>query len=561
MARMAVSAGFTKADIERAAGTRSFERGLEYLDEVENLAIDGTRVTAVVYGSSVYGVCLTFGDGGLAAACTCPYGQDGFFCKHCVAVGLSVLEMGDELPRRMEAARAQRQGLDSWLESLSKKELLAELSRLLDEDAELRRRFELRAASVNLDAVTVRHAVVELIELPRWGYIEFDGAHSYANGVRKAAAAIDGLIQAGGAADAIGIAREAISLLAQAYEFIDDSSGLVADAADELLAVHLDACAAAPPEPVSLGDYLAGMLLLDDSVFAPDLGDLVGDYADLLGDRGAATVRERIAAAYAEHPRGWRARHLTESITKAAGDIDALIAIYAADLDDHGHNHLRIARELDEAGRGDEALGWAERGLREAAQPDAHLVDYLADRYAAADRDDDVLSLRRARFHAERTLPHYQALPQAATKSGEWSTERATALAVLREDAGHSRARVSWAWSGPVLVDALIDDGDLDAAWTAANDVATEDQWLRLADASIAIRPADALTRYLKAIEPLRTQTGDRVYQRMASLLLSVRACHQALNTTAEFRRYLTFLRTDQKRKRNLMKVLDANGL
>jgi len=41
----------------------------------------------------------------------------------------------------------------------------------------------------------------------------------------------------------------------------------------------------------------------------------------------------------------------------------------------------------------------------------------------------------------------------------------------------------------------------------------------------------------------------------------SARACHQARGTADEFRRYLAALRTDQKRKRNLMKILDQNGL
>jgi hypothetical protein len=59
----------------------------------------------------------------------------------------------------------------------------------------------------------------------------------------------------------------------------------------------------------------------------------------------------------------------------------------------------------------------------------------------------------------------------------------------------------------------------------------------------------------------MKTMTGDSVYRRMASLLLSARACHQALGTTDEFRRYLAVLRLNQKRKRNLMKILDENGL
>ena len=84
---------------------------------------------------------------------------------------------------------------------------------------------------------------------------------------------------------------------------------------------------------------------------------------------------------------------------------------------------------------------------------------------------------------------------------------------------------------------------------------------LRLADASVTVRPAEALAVYRGAIRPLKRLTGDRVYQRIATLLLSARACHEALDTTDEFRRYVALLRMDQKRKRNLMRILDDNGL
>jgi len=66
---------------------------------------------------------------------------------------------------------------------------------------------------------------------------------------------------------------------------------------------------------------------------------------------------------------------------------------------------------------------------------------------------------------------------------------------------------------------------------------------------------------YLAAIEPLRSQTGDQTYQQVARLLLSARGCHERLGTTGEFKRYLAALRTDQKRKRKLMTILDKNGL
>jgi uncharacterized Zn finger protein len=552
--RMAVFAAFTKADIERLAGARAYERGLDYLDEVADLELTGTRITASVYGGSTYHVRLRFGAGGLAGECTCPQGRDGFFCKHCVAVGLSVLAIAADLPQRIEEARAGRQALVSWLDSLPKQDLLAEMLALLDQDRDLFRRFELRAASVNADAGTVRRLVRELVTVSGRDHIGYGEAHYYAREVSQAAVAIEDLVQAGGAQDGIGIAREAIGLLGQAYESVDDSSGSVADAADTLLAAHLLACVAAPPDPVSLGRYLAGLLLHDDYGFVPDLGD----YAGLLGDRGIATVREVIRTAYTEFPQDPHARYLMESVARAEGDVDAVIALYAADLDDRGRHHLRIARELDAADRAGEALSWAERGLREAAQPDTELIEYLASGYAAAGRDDAVLDLRRDRFDADRSLANYQALRQAATASGRWDSERGPALDRLRTDARRQRG---WDWSGPVLVDALTDDGDLDAALTVAQDAATDDQRIRLADALAATRPADALALYLRVIEPMKTLTGDPVYRRMASLLLSARACYQSLGTMEEFRRYLAVLRLISKRKRNLVKILDENGL
>lgn len=560
MVRMAVSPAFTEADIKGAAGDRSFARGREYLDAVEDLEIGSAEITASVHGNSEYRVSLAFGDDGLTGDCTCPYGREGFFCKHCVAVGLAVLKIGDDVPRHIEATRAGRQALDSWLESLSKEDLLAELLALLREDRALRRRFELRAASVNADTVTLRRAVRDLIMLPRSGYVEYSEAPNYANDVRKAATAIGDLIDSGGAADAIGIAREAIALLTDALGHVDDSSGFAGEAAYELVDVHLRACEAAPPDPASLANYLADLLLGDEYGLGPDLGD----YAELLGDRGSAIVRERAAAAYARDPKDWQARSLMERIARADGDVDAVVAIYAADLSNSGWTHLLIARELDAAGRDRDALEWAERGLREAERPDYRLVDYLADRYAAVGRNEDVLRLRRDQFRAERTLANYQALRQAAGECGEWAAERESAQALLRDDARRLRFRVPWAWGGgPVLIDALLDDGDLDAAWTAAEDTGatTGDQWVRLADASADTRPADALAAYLRVVESLKEMTGNDIYQRMANLLLAARACHESLGTVAEFRRYVAALRLDQKRKRNLMKILDQNGL
>jgi hypothetical protein len=50
-------------------------------------------------------------------------------------------------------------------------------------------------------------------------------------------------------------------------------------------------------------------------------------------------------------------------------------------------------------------------------------------------------------------------------------------------------------------------------------------------------------------------------YQQILRLLVSARTCHEALGTMGEFDAYVAALRAAQKRKRNLMRLLDQHGL
>ncbi len=340
------------------------------------------------------------------------------------------------------------------------------------------------------------------------------------------------------------------------YGMIDDSLGNVGDAARDLLDVHLLACQAAPPDPRELAGYLAGQWLTDTYGLVPALAD----YTELLGDTGTAALRDRVAKACEASPEDSRFRHVMESVLEAEGDVDALIALYAAHLDQFGWQHLRIAHKLDEAGRPREAIEWAERGIRDCARPDARLVAYLADRYTATGRPRDLLELRRTLFAADRTLANFRALREAAIGSGVWTAEREATLTLLREDAAAVQRTLWSTLPGPVLIDALMDD-DMASAWAAARDLASEPQWIRLANASVTDRPADALAVYVRVIERLTQSTGESVYRQIAAHLIHARACHEALGTPEAFRHYVEVLRVTQKRKRTLMKILDQNGL
>ncbi|MFE3768465.1 MULTISPECIES: SWIM zinc finger domain-containing protein [unclassified Streptomyces] len=556
--------GFTEAKLKTLAGVRSFERGRGYVDAVSGVEVGDGWISASVHGTERYEAELTLdGPGGLSGECDCPYGLEGNFCKHLVALGLTVLARPESLPRQRKAARDRAQGLDGWLSARSKDELLALVRELLGADRQLRRRLELRAAGARGDLAAIRARIRELLDIgpfARYGYVEYADARAYADQAGQAVSAIGALTGSGRAADAVVLAADAMKLLAQAVESVDDSDGWLGLVGTALADAHLDACRAARPDPRELARWLVGHALgeLDDGL--TDVDPL--DYEDVLGEEGMAVLRKLAVEAWQGNRRGWAEKYLVERLAKAGGDVDAVIAVHAADLSPDGHTHLVIARELDTARRSDEALSWAERGVREArdlAAVDTALVDHLCDRYAQADRLADAVALRRDHFGARRTLLTYQQLRAAARAADRWPAEREGALALLRAAAGQRQQ--GW-YGGPVLVDALLDDKDVDAAWQAATEAGAHDrQWLTLADQARATRPADALGVYLRLAEPLTKQTGNTVYEQLVSLLLSIRDCHRRLESPEEFTKYATALRTAQKRKRNLMRLMDEHRL
>ena len=595
----------TEADLLAAAGQRSFDRGTGYLDAVDDLAIFGNQVTASVRGTDEYIVVLTLGgSAAVTGICDCPYGKEGFFCKHCVAVGLAFLretkrdtkrETKRETRREAKTSRSQPGehteatdgakpvGLHSWLNSLSKQALLLLVLDQLVEDEEWRRRLELRAAgaAADVDAIVERmSALLDATEFGEYGYVEEGESRRYAKRIETATSIVDGLVAASCTADAVALAEYAIDLVAAGYSYAIDPANAIWNACVALIRSHYAASVAdheaareadreagrevdaGCPDPDGLISFLTRRMLDGGDFPAID----IATYRDMLGQEGFARLREKLTAAWQEAPANWKAQRAIEDVLRASGDIDALVEVREANLGRSGLSCLEIAKELQAAGRAEQALAWAERGLgMEASPPQAiePVADFVVEHYLAAGRAADAVAVRRDVFAAVREQQAYERLKEAAKQAGTWPADREWALDLLRADAQEARSGRPGIrlWSGPVLIDVLMSEGEIDAAWEAAQGVASEAQWLKLADRAAPTRPADALAVYLRQIQPLKQETGDHAYERMARLLDSARACHVSLGTEPTFNMYLRALRADQKRKQKLIRILDARQL
>ncbi len=99
-------AWFIEDDLVALAGSRSFQRGGGYLDAVASVDEVPGGVVATVYGTEAYEVRLVDDGGRLDGSCDCPFGVEGNFCKHCVAVGLTLLAEGEEAEGEGEGGEA-----------------------------------------------------------------------------------------------------------------------------------------------------------------------------------------------------------------------------------------------------------------------------------------------------------------------------------------------------------------------------------------------------------------------------------------------------------------------
>ncbi len=561
------------------AGGRFFERGEDYYRRgaVGSLVEHEGSLTARVIGNREYRVRFrAHQGGGLSYSCSCPVGADGLFCKHCVAVGLARLEegVGERRPEEGERQEIGTEELGSFLEQQDKAELVRLLLEQAIEDERLYGRLLMWAArkrSEGVELATFRKAIDDAFrprELPDHGSVA-----DFTRGVRDVVESIAELLEEGYAEETIDLCEYALKAAEDAMDH--DVEGYVSGVSEELEELHHAACKEARPEPKELARRLFDWEIggHHDTFFEASI-----TYADVLGEEGHAEYKRLAEGEWAcvpvlgpgekdsERRYGKRSRigHIMEALARRAGDVEELVAVIGRDLSGP-HRYLRIARIYAEAGQNEKALEWAEEAMW-VFPDDGHsgLREFVARQYHHGGRHEEATRLIWPHFAKAPRLESYKELEKHAERAGRWEQWRTKALGTLREEVARRKQESKQSYlSLPVdhseLVRIFLWEGDVEAAWREAREGGcSENLWLELAARREEEHPQEALAVYEGRIEPLIERTNNAAYEEACELLAKVGALMRRLDRGAEFQEYLELIRTEYKRKRNFIKLLEG---
>jgi uncharacterized Zn finger protein len=570
-----------EAAVREFAGMRSFARGLAYYRDgrVELGAAGAERAVAVVRGTLPYEVALWVADGRLAWSCSCPVGDDGEFCKHCVALALSIASPGESGPKQARrGARAQplNGDLEAYVQSLDGDELAELVMTQAAEDWRLRERLTARAAAAKgsgIDAVAWRRRI-DAVFRPYGDFVSYREAPGWAADVNDVIGALDELVDAGHGAAVIALAQRAHRKADDAVQYIDDSDGWLSDISTRLGVLHHRACAQSRPDPVELAKQLVDLELTSE---LDAFHRAAADYADVLGPTGIAEYRRLVEPKWSklgpasEHRSGerFRVREAMIGIALATGDPDELIQVKQHDLRSPD-DYQEVAEALRAASRVDDAVGWARRGLDEFVgrpRQNGPLRELLAD--MLRDRGDATAAVELfwKAFDTHPSLESYRRLLAEADIVDARTAWQDRAVNALRDkvtqrlpDDQRHRSIVTTT-PASALIQILLYEGDGEGAWKAAIEHGCEQPlWLTLARAREAAHPLDAIPIYEReAFAQIDTKKNGG-YRAAVDYLARIRKLAGGAGRPERFDELLADVRVKHKPKRNLMALLDQRG-
>jgi uncharacterized Zn finger protein len=496
-----------------------------------------------VKGNHAYRVKLWNENGRFNWSCTCPYAEEGNFCKHCVAAGIEWLKnrsRGGKTSGEPGKTVVTMDDVKKYLSGCAKEDLVNMLMDQVDNDARLRSRLLLKAAkglTSGIDMNAFRSSIDQAVSIGE--YVSYTDAYDYFCGINEVIDSIEELLKEGYGAEVIDLSEYAFSRLEKSMGMVDDSDGGSSDVTDRLHEIHLKACMIAKPDPVALAKRLFEWEM--HSKWEIFFG-AVEHYSEIFGESGLAVYRTLAEMEWSKIPelipghsdrdefgKRFTIQHIMESLARQSGNIEELVAIKARNLS-YAYSYLEIAEIYKKVNLSDKALEWAEKGMKVFKNKgiDTRLCDFLAEEYHHLKRYDDEMNIIWAEFKDLPSLDAYQKLKKHASLQGVWQSWREKALAFLHDKTEKEKTKnvkkASWRWGtipdNSLLVEIFLWEKKYEDAWQEAKmGGCTQSLWLELADKCALNHFDEVLAIYQRQVENNVEEKNNKSYEEAVSYI------------------------------------------
>jgi hypothetical protein len=149
----------------------------------------------------------------------------------------------------------------------------------------------------------------------------------------------------------------------------------------------------------------------------------------------------------------------------------------------------------------------------------------------------------RADFVRQPSVPTYRVLLDFAAGIDRADTERTWAFEHARQLASDRYA------AGAVLVQLSLSEGDVDAAWRAADRYGPGWAWRELADRGAEARPVEAADLYRPQLESDLRHPNTKLYPGIAATLATMAELYERGGRSADFASFIAQIRQDYGRR------------
>lgn len=549
----------SETTLRQAAGDLIYARGEDYVRYVRRLRTTEFKAYASIQGKRVYTVELDWSGPQLDGFCTCPHHADGNFCKHLVAVGLAAIDSGRVA---VDDSSTTDNALHTVVQAMDVDELRDLVLSLAQRDPGVRRMLEVRATAASGDDTEAKAGFETYVRntLTFRGYIDYRRSFEVAGAASDMLDELEDHVNSGTAEIVRPALLRALTEIREIIGQVDDSDGVIADQCQRAADLYAQACRLGNPDPVRLATWLVKFRA--DSPGWPNV--VLADFVDAFDEKALATYRRAVAAldrklADREHLHRFEVDAMLLELADHDGDLDRAVDLLSQG--DHPQYGAIVAR-LRAAGRTDDAVAWIDRAVAEGRISSYGggnqywlSPDFVAATYKALGRVDDAIGALRADFVRQPSVENYRVLLDFAAGVDRAETEHTWALEHAEQLATDRFA------AGALLVQLLMSDGDMGAAWRAADRYGPGWAWKELAFRGAETRPIDAADLYRPQLEKDLRYPNSKLYPDIAEQLATMAELYEKGGRSDDFASFMTQFRQDYCKRPALMKALDAKRL